>query len=394
MKSSYKKIGDFITLVNNRNIDFEVNDLRGINIEKYFMPSVANTIGTDMSKYKIVKNGQFACNRMHVGRDGRLPIALWKGEHNIIVSPAYDVFEITDTENLDSDYLMMWFLRREFDRNAWFYTDADVRGGLKWEDFCNLQLPVPPITKQREIVKDYKVFEDRININNKIIQKLEETAESIYNHWFVNFEFPDKDGKPYKSSGGELVYSEDLNKEIPKGWKVGMLADIATITMGQSPSGESYNKNGEGMIFYQGSSDFGFRFPSVSTFTTSPKRTSKKGDILLSVRAPVGDINIAIEDCCIGRGLASLKSNYECNSHLFYLLKTFKRQFNAKNKEGTVFGSLTKGNLRELSIVYSESLIREFEKLVSPIDRQIKIYSIQNNNITSLMRLLNSKMSN
>src|SRR5690242_15561691 len=120
MKSNYKKIGDHIREVNVRNTEMKASTLLGINIDKYYMPSVANIVGTDMTAYKVVKQGQFACNRMHVGRDYRLPVALSKSENDFIVSPAYDVFEITDTEKLLPEYLMMWFSRKEFDRNAWF----------------------------------------------------------------------------------------------------------------------------------------------------------------------------------------------------------------------------------------------------------------------------------
>lgn len=188
MRSNYKRLGDYIQEVTLRNAELNVNNLLGININKFFMPSVANVVGTDMSKYKIVKKRQFACNRMHVGRDKRLPVALWDEAEDIIVSPAYNVFEVIDEEVLSPEYLMMWFSRKEFDRNAWFYTDADVRGGLNWNDFCNLELPVPSIEKQREIVKEYKVLQDRISLNNKLIEKLEDTAQSIYKQWFVDFE--------------------------------------------------------------------------------------------------------------------------------------------------------------------------------------------------------------
>lgn len=220
MKSNYRRIGEFIREVNIRNVDLKVNDLLGINIDKFFMPSVANVIGTDMTNYKVVRNGQFACNRMHVGRDKRLPVAILKQAEAVIVSPAYDVFEIINPEKLAPDYLMMWFSRKEFDRNAWFYTDADVRGGLSWDAFCNLPIPVPSIEKQREMVKEFNVLVDRINLNNRLIQKLEETAQSIYKQWFVDFDFPDDSGQPYKSSGGEMEFNKDLEKEIPKGWEV------------------------------------------------------------------------------------------------------------------------------------------------------------------------------
>ena len=189
-KGSYNRLGDHINEVNVRNTEQKAEKLLGINIDKFFMPSVANIVGTDLSVYRLVRKNQFACNRMHVGRDYRLPISMSKTDEEFMVSPAYDVFEIKDTDILYPEYLMMWFTRREFDRNAWFYTDADVRGGLHWDALCDMKLPIPSITKQKEIVKEYNVIQDRIALNQEMIQKLEETAQAIYKQWFVDFEFP------------------------------------------------------------------------------------------------------------------------------------------------------------------------------------------------------------
>jgi type I restriction enzyme S subunit len=173
MKSIYKRLGDYIKEVKIRNAELKAEKLLGINIDKFFMPSVANVVGTEMSVYKIVKKNQFACNRMHVGRDYRLPVSMSKTDEEFMISPAYDVFEILDTNILAPEYLMMWFSRREFDRNAWFYTDADVRGGLHWKALCDMQLPIPTITKQQEIVNEYNVIQSRISLNQQLIQKLE-----------------------------------------------------------------------------------------------------------------------------------------------------------------------------------------------------------------------------
>lgn len=185
MKSNYKRLGDYIKEVKTKNTDLSAKSLLGINIDKFFMPSVANIIGTDMANYRIVKKGQFACNRMHVGRDYRIPIGLSDKDEPFMVSPAYDVFEIIDTDVLIPEYLMMWFTRKEFDRNAWFYTDADVRGGLPWKSFCDMQLPIPHPNKQREIVKEYNTIVNRIKLNEQLNQKLEETAQAIYKQWFI-----------------------------------------------------------------------------------------------------------------------------------------------------------------------------------------------------------------
>lgn len=211
MRSNYKRIGNYIEPVKVRNSDFKVKDLLGINIDKHFMPSVANIVGTDLSNYKLVQKNQFACNRMHVGRDYRIPIAVSQSEESFMVSPAYDVFKIKDNKELLPEYLMMWFERAEFDRNAWFYTDADVRGGLPWKSFCDMQLPIPSIIKQREIVIEYKTIQNRINLNQQLIQKLEETAQAIYREWFVE--------------GIDL-------ENLPEGWRAGQLEDIKLSTLG------------------------------------------------------------------------------------------------------------------------------------------------------------------
>ncbi len=194
MQSNYKPIGNYVKQVKVRNTDnsLTVEHLRGIRINKEFMPSVANVNGTDLSKYKVVKKNQFAYNPMHVGRDEVLPISMLISEDSIIVSPAYVIFEIVDTNELLPEYLMIWCRRSEFDRNAWFTTDSSVRGGFNWDDFCDLELPVPTIEKQKEIVKEYHTITDRIKLNEQLNQKLEDTAQSIYKEWFVNFESSEK----------------------------------------------------------------------------------------------------------------------------------------------------------------------------------------------------------
>ncbi len=140
-----------------------------------------------------------------------------------MISQAYDVFEIIKQDELHPEYLMMWFRRPEFDRYARYMSHGSVREMFSWEEMCNVELPVPHIDKQREIVKEYNTIVNRINLNNQLIQKLEETAQAIYRRWFVDFEFPDENGNPYKSSGGEMVFNEELQKEVPKGWKDGTI---------------------------------------------------------------------------------------------------------------------------------------------------------------------------
>ena len=172
MKSTCDILGNHIRLIDCRNSDFVTDRVLGINIDKYFMPSVANVIGTDLSKYKLISKGTFACNPMHVGRDERLPLALYDGDTPAIISPAYFMFEIINTDVLNKEYLMMWFRRPEFDRICWLHTDGSVRGGITWDDICQMELPVPHIEKQRETVKAYKTITERIELKQKINDNL------------------------------------------------------------------------------------------------------------------------------------------------------------------------------------------------------------------------------
>lgn len=168
MKSNYDILGNHIRLIDTRNRESITDRVLGINIDKFFMPSVANVIGTDLSKYKLITKGKFACNPMHVGRDERLPVALYDEEKPAIVSPAYFMFEVIDNSILKEDYLMMWFRRPEFDRICWLHTDGSVRGGITWDDICRLELPIPPIENQLEIVNSYKAITERIALKQKI----------------------------------------------------------------------------------------------------------------------------------------------------------------------------------------------------------------------------------
>jgi type I restriction enzyme S subunit len=182
MKSNNRNIGDFINLVDERNKGLKVTNLVGLSISKQFIKSVANTIGTDMEYYKIIRKNQFACSTMQVRRDKKMPLALYNDNEAAIISQAYPVFEINDTSQLLPEYLMMWFTRSEFDREACFHAVGGVRGSLEWEDFCGMQLPIPSIEKQQEIVREYNTIQNRITLNNQLISKLEETAQAIYNN--------------------------------------------------------------------------------------------------------------------------------------------------------------------------------------------------------------------
>lgn len=261
--------------------------------------------------------------------------------------------------------------------NGIFFNFEGKTSGLK-----NLQLkaaykaiPIENVDKihQNKVVAVLDSIHRKIAINRALNQNLEAMAKQLYDYWFVQFDFPNEEGKPYKSSGGAMVWNEKLKQNIPIGWNNGTLIDIANITMGQSPDGTSYNEIGEGVLFYQGSTDFGMRFPSVRQYTTAPSRFAKKGDILMSVRAPVGAVNIANNDCCIGRGLSALNSKIGSTTHLYYILNDLRIAFDQRNAAGTTFGSITKEDLYSLPIVIpAKEVISAFNKICSPMfDRQM-----------------------
>ncbi len=246
---------------------------------------------------------------------------------------------------------------------------------LSLKSIQDFEVPVPKTNEWNFIVSVLSALDLKIELNNQINAELEKMAKTIYDYWFVQFDFPNENGKPYKSSGGKMVWNEELKREIPEGWEVCDLKDIANITMGQSPPGESYNEIGDGMIFFQGCTDFGNRFPTVRKFTTEPTRFAKKGDILLSVRAPVGTLNISKEDCCIGRGLAALNSKDNCIAYLFGVMVNLKQIFNRRNVDGTTFGSITKDDLFSLKVIKpKKSILEQYHSIINPaFEKQNKL---------------------
>ena len=232
MRSNYKPLGKYIQPVVGRNNDLGELPLMGLSITKKFISSIANTIGTDMSTYRIIEKNQFAYGPVTSRNGDKITIALFNDYDKALISQAYTPFEVKDANKLDREYLMMWFRRPEFDRYARFKSHGSAREIFDWQEMCSTLLPVPHIDKQREIVKEYNVIQNRISLNLQLIQKLEETAQAIYKQWFMEFEFPDETSQPYKSSGGSMIWNEALGKEIPEGWRLGTLEALYKFQYG------------------------------------------------------------------------------------------------------------------------------------------------------------------
>ena len=228
--------------------------------------------------------------------------------------------------------------------------------GLSVKVLAQQEIELPPIEYQNEIASILGSIEEKIALNTAINDNLEQQARALYQRMFID--------NPV--SGGYM----------------GTLSDIADITMGQSPNGSSYNEDGNGAVFFQGRAEFGFRFPSVRLYTTEPKRMACANDTLMSVRAPVGDLNVAYTDCCIGRGLAAIHSKSNQQSFVLYTMFSLHKQLDVFNGEGTVFGSINRTSLTELPIfIPSDREIVKFEAIVAPIDAAIR------NNYEEICRL-------
>jgi len=322
----------------------------------------------------------------HKATMGRTAIVPKLDTDYVMLTPQTTYYRVKNKKVLNNKFLKYFFDCKPFQETLKLWAGAgSTRAYLGITGQLNLAIRLPGIGVQEKIGAVLAALDAKIDLNNRINVELEAMAKTLYDYWFVQFDFPDEIGKPYKSSGGKMVYNDILKREIPEGWGDKQLCQIANITMGQSPAGSSFNELGEGMIFFQGSTDFGWQFPSIRQYTTEPARMAKRGDVLLSVRAPVGDMNITHVDCCIGRGLAALNSKDGFDGFLFYVLKYFKQIFARRNSEGTTFGSITKDDLYSLIVAYpTVGLLKEYDKIVSRYNDMVFKRSMENLYLTRL----------
>lgn len=385
MKSNYKRIGEHIRLVDERNKGLQVKQLLGLSISKQFIPSVANIIGTDMENYKIIRKNQFACSTMQVRRDKKMPVALLQEVDEAIISQAYPIFEVKDPKELLPEYLMMWFTRSEFDREACFHAVGGVRGSLEWEDFENLQLPIPHPDKQKEIVKKYNVIQNRIALNQQLIQKLEETAQAIYKQWFVEFEFPDENGKPYKSNGGEMVWNEELGKEIPKGWEVGHFQNDLSFKTGKLDSNAALV---EGKYPFFTCSEEVFKINSYAFDQEA---------ILLGGNNATGKFPLKYFrgkfDAYQRTYVINTNHNRISNKQIYFRIKGLLDEMR-ESSVGTTTKFLTMQIFNVIPILIPDySTFKSFEDSVQQIFTNQEIYSKENQKLTELKNLLLSKLA-
>lgn len=379
------RLGDYIRPVDVRNRDLKVTRLMGINIEKRFMPSVANVVGTDLSNYKVVSKGLFACNLMHVGRDEKIPVALQKDDEPIIVSPAYVVFEVVDTNVLLTEYLMMWFSRSEFDRNAWFYTDGDVRGGMDRDALFDMQIPVPAIEKQREIVAEYNTLATRIETNKKLIATLEQTAQTLYRHTFID--------------------NIDPNN-LPQGWRMGTLGDYATVKSGFAFKSDWWQPSGVPVIKIGNIDENTIDYTTCdcvdkSHIDVARKSVAKENSIVIAMTgATLGKIALVPQNSKtvlvnqrVGLFDLGVKPD-ERAPFLYYLLQQDYVQDEILSVGGdSAQANVSNSDIERIKVFYPpEEIMNEFNGQCRWVLESISCYKQENQTLTQMQTLLLSKM--
>lgn len=261
--------------------------------------------------------------------------------------------------------------------------------------------------REKEIADALSALDDKISNNTAMNATLEKIAQRIFKSWFVDFD-PVKanaEDVPFDGLSPEIQalfpneFEESELGMIPKGWTASNIGKEFDVVMGQSPPGSSYNETGEGTLFFQGRRDFGFRYPTERVFTNAPKRLAKAGDTLLSVRAPVGDVNKALRDCCVGRGVGALRHKSGCESFTYYASKRLRNIFDSFDGEGTVFGSINQTELKALEIIApSSDVMKKFNEIATPLDERIRVNTEQINSLTKirdklLPRLISGKIT-
>ena len=383
MKSNYKRLGDYIRQVDVRNRDLAEDNLVGLTIEKAFIPSVANTIGTDLSNYKVISKGQFACSLMQVSRDGKMPVAMFKDERGIM-SPAYPMFEVYRQDELMPEFLMLWFSRKEFDREVTFWAVGGVRGSLTWEDFENLNIPVPPIDEQRKIVVEYQAVERRIENNRRLIATLEDTAQTIYPKMFVD--------------------NIDPNN-LPQGWRMGKLGEYGTVTTGKTPSSKCPEDYGEYVDFITpgefNGCDIFYANPSRKLSEIGVQKLNSKilppySIAVTCIGSDMGKVRICKNRCISNQQINGIILNYpEFMPYLFFTLRSMKDELQRLAVGSSTMPMLSKSEFERIEIISpSDTTYSEFYKLTLPLIKFVALLERERDKFEEVKSLLLAKLSN
>lgn len=354
MTAEYHRLGDYIREVNVRNRELKVTRLLGVSVEKIFFPSIANTIGTDMSNYKIVCRGQFVYIADTSRRGDKIAVALLEDCDEAIISQAYTVFEVVDCEKLLPEYLMMWFRRPEFDRYARFHSHGSAREVFDWEELCDVQLPVPSIERQREIVSEYETLTCRIRLNEQMIEKLEATAQALYRHTFV----------------------DNIDKQnLPQDWRIGKLGEICEVNSGKTCSDKVDTKSEINKYPVAGASGV-IGFSSTYNYDEKLMTTGRVGTL--------GVVNRYDQPMYMADNVLVLRSQYY--EYCYQILRNLDY---SEITKGGVQSLITQTDLKDSPIVIpSKDVLNKFEEqsktIYSLVEHKHKEY-IKLNELQSLL---------
>ncbi len=353
-----KRLGDYIQEIDVRNRDLSVTTLLGVSISKEFIPSIANTIGTDMSTYKIIKNRQFVYIADTSRRGDKIAIALLEKHDIAIISQAYTVFEIKDTNKLLPEYLMMWFRRPEFDRYARFHSHGSAREIFDWDEMCDVSLPIPPIERQREIVAEYETLSKRIRLNEQMISKLEETAQTLYRKMFV----------------------DGIDKEnLPEGWRMGKLGDLAEVNSGKTCNDKSDQKDDQYKYPVAGASGI-IGFSSTYNYDEKLMTTGRVGTL--------GVVNRYHAKMYMADNILIIRSNYY--EYCYQLLNSL--DYNNITKGG-VQSLITQTDIKECSVIIpAKEHLELFESESTSLYSFVETKKQENEKLTELQSLLLARM--
>ena len=311
-----------------------------------------------------------------------------------------------DGKPISQEYVY-WLLRTpEYRAYCRSHATGTTTLGLARDDFLDFPVAVPG-EQTLSLVELLEALDDRITLLRETNATLESIAQALFKSWFVDFDpvRAKMEGRtPEGMDDATAALFPDALEEtelgpVPKGWRYSTIGESFILTMGQSPPGDTYNEAGDGLPFYQGRTDFGFRFPSQRVFCTAPTRLAEPGDTLVSVRAPVGDVNMALEKCCVGRGVAAVRHPNGCRSFAFYATRGLRSRFDLFDSEGTVFGSINKKDFQALPVIEpSGDVLVAFDEIAAPIDRRIvgneeQIRTLATLRDTLLPRLISGQLS-
>lgn len=388
MKEGYRLLGDFIRQVDVRNTDGKEENLLGVSVQKVFISSIANTVGTDFTKYKVVKRGQFTYIPDTSRRGDKIGIALLTDYDEGLVSNIYTVFEVKDENELLPEYLMLWFSRPEFDRYARFKSHGSVREIMDWDEMCKVELPVPSIEKQRSIVKAYNTITDRIELKQKINDNLEATAQAVFQDQFASYYGCDKLPEGYSIVSLDSLCTVKGGKRLP--------ADCELL---DDPTEHPYIRVRDvGGSRYVCLTDQ-FQYIDEETHQAISRYIVNTGDIVISIVGTIGllgKIHSSLDKANLTENCVKLAGIHTVTSDYLYYTLCYKKQIKEIDLliVGAVQAKLPMYNIQSMKILVPPAkVIRDFQKKMNALDEQIEANTMEIQKLNELRSVLLAKLS-